>query len=238
MKSLGLVVAVVSCAAMVFAQSSHPDGSGQAGQAYHPAVPQASGVAAVGNEGWWGQPGGGTVAGSAMNGMANVISAAGDYNLSTSAAAVNMTQAQRQEIENRSQWTQTYFDMRAVNRSASAAERGPNLTVEQLARIAHEGAPTPLTPSQVDPVTGRIDWPTLLQTEAYAPQRAVLDHLVAKRATLGGLGYPDREQARDAIDAIMAALKGQIRDIPPAQYVASRNFLGSLLYATSKSQLD
>ena len=95
-----------------------------------------------------------------------------------------------------------------------------------------------MSPSQVDPVTGRIDWPALLQTEPYAPQRAVLDPLVAKQATLGGLGYPDQEKAHDAIDAIMATLKGQIRDVPPAQYVASRNFLSSLLYATSKSQLD
>ena len=70
--------------------------------------------------------GGGTVAGNAMNGMASMISAAGDYNLATSAAAVNMTQAQKNEIENRAQWTQTYFDMRAVNRSARAAERAPS----------------------------------------------------------------------------------------------------------------
>jgi hypothetical protein len=235
MKYLGLAVAVASCAALVFAQSGHPGG----GQAYRPAVPQASGVVAVGNGGCWGGGyGGGTVAGNAMNGMASMISAAGDYNLATSAAAVNMTQAQKNEIENRAQWTQTYFDMRAVNRSARAAEQAPKLTMEQLARIAHEGAPTPLSPSQVDPVTGRIDWPALLQTEPYAPQRAVLDPLVAKQATLGGLSYPDQEKAHDAIDAIMATLKGQIREVPSAQYLASRNFLSSLLYATSKSQLD
>ena len=66
-----------------------------------------------------------------------------------------MTQAQKQEIENRAQWTQTYFDMRAVNRAARAAERGPRPTMEQLARIAHEGIPAPLSPSQVDPVSGK-----------------------------------------------------------------------------------
>ena len=110
--------------------------------------------------------------------------------------------------------------------------------MEQLARIAHEGIPVPLSPSQVDPVSGKIEWPTLLQTEPYAPQRTELDELVAKRATLGGLGYPDQEKAHDAIDTMMATMKGQIREVPSALYVASRNFLSSLLYATCKSQLD
>ncbi len=236
MKSLWLTAAVVSCAAVVFAQSNN--GSPGGGQAYRPVVPQSSGAVAVGNGGWWGTPGGTTAAGSAMNGMASVISAQGDYNLATSAAAVNMTQAQRQEIENRAQWTQTYFDMRAVNRQARAAERGPRPTMEQMVRIAHEGIPAPLSPSQVDPVTGKIDWPTLLQTEAYAPQRTDLDQLMAKRATLGGLGYSDQEKAHDAIDTIMATMKTQIREVPSALYLASRNFLSSLLYATCKSQLE
>ncbi len=236
MKSPGLVVAVVSCAAMALAQANRPAGSGQP---YRPAVPQSSGVVAVGNGGYWGgTSGGGTAAGSAMNGMASMISAAGDYNLATSAAAVNMTQAEKNQIENRAQWTQTYFDMRAVNRSARAAERGPNPTMEQMVRIAHEGAPTPLSPSQVNPVSGHVDWPALLQVETYAPQRAVLDDLLAKRATLGGLGYPDQEKCRDAIDTMLATLKGQIRDVPPNQYVAARNFLRSLTYATSKSDFN
>jgi len=71
-----------------------------------------------------GNTGGGSAAGSAMNGMASVISAAGDYNLATSAAAVNMTQAQKQDIQNRQQWTNAYFEMRETNRRARAAERG------------------------------------------------------------------------------------------------------------------
>ena len=34
-----------------------------------------------------------------MNGMASVISAKGDYNLSTSAAAINMTAGPKERIE-------------------------------------------------------------------------------------------------------------------------------------------
>ena len=63
-------------------------------------------------------------------------------------------------------------------------------------------------------MSGKIEWPTLLQSEPYAPQRTELDELVAKWATLGGLGYPDQEKAHDAIDTMMATMKGQIREVP------------------------
>ena len=100
------------------------------------------------------------MAGNAMNGMANVISAQGQRNLSNSAAAINLTQARKNEIQNRQQWTNTYFDMRNTQRQQMAAERGPRSTPEQLARIAKNGTPDPLAPNQMDPVTGRLYWPT------------------------------------------------------------------------------
>ena len=49
----------------------------------------------------------------ALDGMANVVSAQGSYNLQTSEAAINMTQAQSQEIADRQQYANTYYQMRA-----------------------------------------------------------------------------------------------------------------------------
>ena len=116
-------------------------GQGQSStQPYQPAVPPPS-IGGYGGGGYGFGLGGGvgsTVQGSAMTGMANVISAKGSYNLSTSAAAVNMTQAQKNEIENHQLYTNTYFDMRATNKAARAAEEGPRVTAEQVARMAHE----------------------------------------------------------------------------------------------------
>ena len=178
------------------------------------------------------------MAGSAMNGMASVISAKGDYNLSTSAAAVNMTQAQKNEIENRQQYTNTYFEMRETNRKARAAEAGPNPTMEQLVKLAKEGVPKPLSPSQMDPVNGRIDWPTALQEASFASQRSEVEQLFAMRAKYGGLGYADQSKVRQIIDAMFSELKAQIRQIPPPDYVACRDFLQSLTYAASKTELQ
>jgi hypothetical protein len=227
-----ILMVVVAYPLMALAQT----GTSQTSAPYQPAVPAASTVNSYG--GWPGYSGGTTAAGSAMNGMASAISAKGDYNLSTSAAAINMTQAQKNEIQNRQQYTDTYFQMRATNKAARAAEAGPNPTMEQLVRYAKEGAPKPLSPSQMDPINGRINWPAALQEDSFASQRSEVEQLFAMRAKYGGLGYSDQMKVRQTIDAMFHELKAQIRQIPPPDYVASREFLQSLSYAATKTEME
>jgi len=181
--------------------------------------------------------GGGTVAGNALTGLGNAISAAGDYNLSTSEAAINMTVAQRNEIENRQAYTDAYFQMRSTNRAAREAERGPRPTEEQLVRLAREGVPRSVSASDVDPVSGKIAWPDLLQAEDFEQQRSAVDALLAKKANHGGLGYSDQMKVRNALEGMMATLKQQVRDIPPPDYIASKQFLRGLDYATTRTDL-
>lgn len=202
---------------------------------YTPAVPSAS----VNAYGAYGYHGGGasTVAGSALRGMADVISAEGDYNLSTSAAAVNMTQAEKQRIQNRSAATNTYFQMRQINRQYREAEAGPTPTMEQLTRIAQSRLPKSLKPSEVNEVNGKISWPGVLQTPDFAEHRARIEPIVALWAKYGGLGYTDQVEARAAIRDMAAQLKSQIKTVPPQDYVEARDFLDRLLYASTGSTL-
>jgi hypothetical protein len=227
-----LVAAYPVMALTTLAQTAAPSSA-----PYQPVVPAPSTVNSYGGWGVYGGSGGGTAAGSALNGMASVISAQGDYNLSTSAAAVNMTQAQKNEIQNRQQWTNTYFDMRHTNRMARAAERAPTPTMEQIARIARDGAPKPLTPSQVDPVSGRINWPGLLRQPQFESQRAEVDRAFAELARYGALSYSDETAVRAAIDGMFDGLKAKVREVPSADYVACRTLLQSLGYAASKMDL-
>ena len=240
MKRLCFLLILVAFPALILAQPSpqysRPSGSSQP---YQPAVPPPSMFGGYG--GWSGDYGGtgaSTAAGSAMNGMASVISAKGNYNLSTSAAAVNMTQAQKQEIQNRQQWTNTYFDMRATNKAARQADEGPQPTLEQIARFARDGAPKPLASDQWNPVAGTVNWPALLQQDQFAPQRSELEQLLAKQATYGRLDYSDQTKARENIETMFAGLKSQIKDVPPMDWTASNSFLKSLNYAVTKTVID
>jgi hypothetical protein len=149
-----------------------------------------------------------------------------------------MTQAQRAALQNDQLYANTYFEMRAMNRAARAAEKGPKPTMEQLVRIAQQGAPRPLPTGSLDPVSGSVAWPELLKTADFDSQRTELNDLFAKRAELGGLGFADQTKARQAVEAMFATLKEQVRSVPPDQYVVSRSFLNSLSYAAAKTDLE
>jgi len=210
-------------------------GSDNGTQPYQPAVPAPSTTNFGGfYPGWYG---GTTPAGAAMTGMANAITAMGNYNLSTSAAAVNMTQARRNNIENQKMYTDAYFQMRAANRAYREAERGPRPTAEQLARLARDGAPGPLSPSDVNPISGKINWPQALQQKQFAEQRAELEKTTATIAAHGSLGFSGQMAARETVESMFAELKAQIKDIPSQEYLASRNFLRSLIYTTAQGHL-
>ena len=226
-----VLMLVVAFPAMLLAQTypQHPPEA-----PYQPAVPPPSNVNQYG--GVYGS-GGGTVAGSAMTGMSNVISAKGNYNLSTSAAAINMTQAQKNEIQNQQLKTDTYFQMRATNKAARKAEAGPPPTVEEIARFAREGAPRPVTTQQVNPATGHITWPAALTQDVFTPQREDLEQIVSKQVKYGGLSFSDQMQARKSIETMFGALKKMMTAIPPQEYTTCRSFLDSMIYATCKSQL-
>jgi len=179
-----------------------------------------------------------TPAEGALNGMGNVISSKGSYNLSTSEAAINMTQAQSNELRNHMQYEDTYFQMRESNEAYREAERGPRPTEEQLARIARSGAPKPLSPSEVDTVSGAVNWPVVLQQDSFVADRTTLEQLSANKAAHGSLGFSDQMAARKTIESMLAELKSQVRDVPSQDYIASKHFLESMIYALAHTGLS
>lgn len=227
------ILGLLACTSLVIGQ--------QQSDPYEPAVPPPS-VGVYGGGGYGGYYGGwgtgGTVAGSAATGMANVISAQGSYNLSTSAAAVNMTHAQSQEIQNHQQYENTYFEMRETNKAARNAERGPPPTAEQLARIAKETAPKPLSPDEINHVTGELEWPEALQLDMFAADREKLQALVGSYTQMSHLNYADQMKAKAIINDMAAKLKSQIRTIPPQDYVICKNFLSGLMVTTANSYVS
>ncbi|MEN6457357.1 MAG: hypothetical protein ABFC63_00295 [Thermoguttaceae bacterium] len=232
-----MFAAAMAFPAVLLAQVSNSTSRQPVGEPYQPAVPPPSTSVYGGNGPWGGYGGATTAAGSALNGMAGVISAAGQRNLLNSAAAVNWTEAQKNDIENRQRWTNAYFEMRATNRAAAAADRSPRLTMEQIARLAKDGAPKPLNTSHLDPVSGGIKWPSALQQPMFDTQRNEIDRVLATQARYGVLSYSDQTKIREDIKTIFEQLKSQIDQIPPTEYVACRNFLRSVSYATTKTDL-
>jgi hypothetical protein len=194
---------------------------------YTPAVPAGN----VQNYGGWGGYGGGTTAaGSAMQGMASCVQAAGNYNLSTSAAAINMTVAERNQIQNSMEFTNTYFQKQQANRAAQAAQRRPPMSPAEMARWSQASRPKPLAAKQLDPVSGKLAWPYLLQAEDFSQQRTQLDSAFVQRARYGAMLPDTVEQVGDVTDAMLDQLRGMIHDVKTSEYLAAKTFVERLAY--------
>jgi hypothetical protein len=175
-----------------------------------------------------------TAAEGQLRGMGDVIRSQGQANLNNSAAAINYSVARSSEIDNANKWTSTYFNMRETNRRAREAERRPRASMEDLVRYAQAGKPQSLSPSELDPVSGKISWPAFLATDHYASHRGALESVFARRATTGAIDAAEYMEVRKTTDAMMDELKSQIREIPPAQYTFAKRFIQSLAYEASQ----
>ncbi len=186
-----------------------------------------------GGWGWGGMGMGGGYASTAQQaadyGMSQVIRSQGEANLKNSEAAKNWQEAKTQEIQNRMRWTETYFEMRKTNREARAAENGPPVTQEQAIRMAKMTLPARLGSTQLDPVTGHIEYPMVLQDDIFAPYRQELDALFARRASTGGsLQFEEYKQIQGTVSKFIDVLKEHVGDYPAGDYGRARSFLDSL----------
>jgi hypothetical protein len=175
-----------------------------------------------------------TVGQSYAMGMSDVVRSKGAYNLMTSEAAINATEAQKNEIQNREQWTNTYFQMRKENKEARAEERGPRPTAEDIVRYAQMGKPKPLGPNQLDAVSGKIYWPLALTTDKFASGRSQLDELFAKRARYGDISMGDLMNIVNITNELTEQLKQEIKNIPTPEYIKAKSFLTSLAYEVQR----
>jgi hypothetical protein len=196
--------------------------------------PNAAAVAAAGSGGA-ARGGGGilmpgsTVGGDIARGQAEFIRAAGEFNLNNSKTAINLQTAKSMEMDNRLRWTETFFEMRRVNRTNRALEAGPRPSMDQIVHYARMQAPRRLASTQLDPVTGEIVWPPLLTDKAFTDNREFLQGKFKERAQQGGsIDIAQIEEVETAVDDFKDELKEVGLRRSPKRYGAARTFLDSL----------
>jgi hypothetical protein len=178
-----------------------------------------------------------TVGESYARGMSDMVRSAGAANLMNSEAAGNYEAARSQYLDNRMQATDTYFQMRAKNKAYRAAEDGPRPTSEQLFRMAKAKAPSRLSPSELDPISGSVVWPTVLRDAKFSSTQEKLSAMLAYWAEHNHqLTLNQFEQLDSTIDQLTEELKKVVKDVPPNVYNAGRRFLSSLAYEMQISQ--
>lgn len=192
------------------------------------AVAAAGAPSAGGQGGGWLMPGS-TAGGDMLRGQAELARGVGQFNLDTSRAMINVQTARAMGIDNKMRWTETFFDMRRVNRTNRALEAGPRPTMEQVVRFARMQAPRRLTGLELDPLTGEITWPLVLTDKPYDEDREFLNAEFRERAALtGSLDYARFETVNTRVDELKLKLKENVTKYPPARYGEARTFLDSL----------
>jgi hypothetical protein len=180
--------------------------------------------------GGWGMNWSSTAQEGADRGLAAVVQAQGYANLQNSEAAKNWEEAKTLEMQNKLRWTETYFEMRQVNRDKRANETGPRVTQDQAIRLARMAAPPRLPSTQLDPVTGYIEYPLILTSDIYKSYRERLDSLFSQRAASGGsIRYDDFKAIETTISQFVETLQQHVGEYAAGDYGRARNFLDSLM---------
>jgi hypothetical protein len=132
-------------------------------------------------------------------------------------------------LDNRLKATNNYYQVRQLHAALESKQRGPRATTSELAQQAHETAPRRLTESELDPVSGEVNWPSVLVDDRYTKLRETIDRLFAQRHLSAG-GAADYRAMTEGIEELRAAMAKHIGDYSPAAYMEARNFLDSLQY--------
>lgn len=171
-----------------------------------------------------------TIQEGVQRGRADLVRAYGESNYWNSLAAINREQARSAYMDNKLKAVHTYFQMRAANREYVRAEN-PRLSPEQIERMAKTALPPRPTVSQLDPATGRINWPAALQGDEFAAHRASLDALFAERVRgNAGLGSENHAAITAIVDEMKELLGDQVARWPTGAFVAANSLLKSLSY--------
>jgi len=171
-----------------------------------------------------------TAAGSAMGGMADMTRSAGMANLFNSQANINNQAALSAELDNRKKYTETYFDMRRINKARRAEEDGPPPTAEAMFRYAKANAPSRASSSQLDPLSGQIAWTIVLQGQEFTTYRNTLNDLYATRAQRGQFTPDEYQAAQKTVAEWLDALKQRLSQYSPQDYIEGKKLLESLNY--------
>ena len=175
-------------------------------------------------------------------GMADVNRSRGQQNLANSEAAINYTEVRSRELDNRLKTADTYFAMKNVNRSerfGTTEDRQAKREYNQQRFYRHgqEGKPKGLTSDQLDPITGKINWPFSLMPAKFELYRETLDRLFERRAQNGGhVNYAEFTQIESTTDDLLAALKNDIKKMSTKDYMNSKRFINELVKASREGQ--
>ena len=132
-----------------------------------------------------------------QRGLGSVIDAQGQRNLSNSQAAINLTDARSNQIDNQVKSVNAYWEKKDIY-SEHQQEQLAVITAKRDRYIARRGS-IDLSADEFDRTTGHVVWPKILEQSQYDQYRTKLDELFHKRSYDGALSGDEYVEATKAL---------------------------------------
>lgn len=152
-----------------------------------------------------------TAAEGYANGVSNVIAAQGQRNLSNSQAAINLTEARSNQIDNQVKSVNAFWEKRDIYNERQQANLA-DISAKRD-RFMSKNALQPLTSQDFDRTTGQVFWLKALDQPKYDQYRKPIDELLKKRAYAGALSGNEYMEYTEASKAWRAEISAQ-KDYP------------------------
>jgi hypothetical protein len=182
-----------------------------------------------GYAGYWG-PWSSTTAEGYWRGRAEWLRARGEYNSLTAMAQQTREEARGRAIENRVKATEAYFEQKRENRRYQKEMASQRTTVAEARAVERDHLP-PLTAAQLDPISGRIQWPAALQSPVFGNSRAALEAHFAESALADQCDPQTKQQVSEVADSLLTQLKSRIGEMNSMEYVQAKKFVEGLKQA-------
>jgi hypothetical protein len=160
--------------------------------------------------------------------QASVIANAASTNAAVAKAVDDLERIRTIMLDNDLKEVKAFYDRRKMYADYRAQHAAQRADKDDLARRAKPSTDR-ASAYQVDPLRGRIFWPSVLKREEFADARAEIDDLFAQRKSRqAGLGSNFCRQAKSLTFAMRNQLREMMDEVAPSDYLAARKFLDTL----------
>jgi hypothetical protein len=162
--------------------------------------------------------------------QASVITSSASTNAAMAKAIEDLQKVRTITLENDLKAVKAFYDRRKLYADYQAQHAAPRADKDEFGRRSKSSTER-ASAYQVDPVRGRIYWPSALKRDEFSDARAQMDDLFAhRRARQAGLGSNFCRQVKDLAGDMRDQLKGMMEDLSPPEYLAARKFLDTLAF--------
>jgi len=181
--------------------------------------------------GGYGGYGGMTAGGSTGYGIGQAAQGLGQARLDTAQSAQIYAKTAHQSMQNHNYAVNSYYANKDVHDKYMKEHQGPQITQEEIDKLAKDAQPGRLDPAQYNPSNSLIHWPPLLRDKAFTKSRNKIDHLFdARTPGNSGVDSDSYGEIQNACKEMHATLRGMIKTLQPMTYVAAEHFIKSLAY--------